>query len=156
MIYSLTVTTPANTTLASPLVSDLKVTKGMVFKVVFDFPAGSAGLLRCWVKDGGYHVWPTNPSETFRGDGILISFDDSYLINSEPYIFQINTANLDDTYSHDISIHIGLVSRDIYIARYLPSYGYQELRRIIDDSYNRQLREQERIRQEALLDLFPI
>lgn len=80
----------------------------------------------CMVSDGGFQVWPSSLGNWFTGDSIVIGFDDVYLKESAPYHFNIFTYNDDDSYDHSINIRIGLVTNEIFMARFLPSMGYKD------------------------------
>jgi len=99
----------------------IRVTSGLVFKVEFYFPAGSAGLMGVAVFDGLYQVWPSTVGEFFIGEDQLITFEDMYLKEAAPFEFQCYTYNLDDTNPHFVSVRIGLVSADVFMARFMPS-----------------------------------
>jgi len=99
----------------------IRVTSGLVFKVEFYFPAGSAGLMGVAVFDGLYQVWPSTVGEFFIGEDQLITFEDMYLKEAAPFEFQCYTYNLDDTNPHFVSVRIGLVSADVFLARFMPS-----------------------------------
>lgn len=126
MVYTIPITTTKNTSKSNPDRAILTVTKGLVYKVEFDFPPGSAGLLGCMVSDGGFQVWPSSLGSWFTGDSIVIGFDDVYLKESAPYQFNIFTYNDDDTYDHAINVRIGLVTNEIFMARFLPSMAYKD------------------------------
>lgn len=102
----------------------LKVTKGLVYKVEFYFPSGSAGLMGVAVFDGLFQCWPSSVGEFFHSDNETIGFDDMYLKESAPYQFDIYTYNDDDTYDHVVDVRIGLVSKEVFLARFLPTKGY--------------------------------
>jgi len=125
MIYGITITTGKGTVRYAPSVNRLYVTKGLVYKIEIDFPPGSAGLLGVAIYDGGFQVWPSTLGEWFTGDGILISFDDVYLKETEPYVFDIYTYNEDDTYDHSVTVRLGFVSKEIFMARFLPTVSYK-------------------------------
>lgn len=131
MIYALDITTPASTSHLAPLITDLRVTKGLVYRIVFRFPPGSCGLMGVKVFSGNFQVWPTNRETWFKGDDDVIAFDDTYLVSVEPFLFQIATYNLDDTYEHEVLLRIGLVSEDIFMARFLPSYAYEDYKKML-------------------------
>ncbi|KKM79601.1 hypothetical protein LCGC14_1348350 [marine sediment metagenome] len=127
MVYTASITTPKITyPRTSPLRTILPINKGLVYKVEFDFPPGSAGLLGCMISDGGFQVWPSSLGSWFTGDSIVIGFDDVYLKESAPYQFNIFTYNDDDTYEHLIHVRIGLVTNEIFMARFLPSMAYKD------------------------------
>ena len=92
----------------------------MVYKIQFYFPTGSHGLLGVAVFDGLFQVWPSTVGEFFLGEDHVIPFDDLYMKDSAPYEFQVYTYNEDDTYEHLVSVRIGLVSQDVFLARFLP------------------------------------
>jgi len=123
MIYTANITTPANTARTIPRRTVLNVTKGLVYKVEFYFPTGSAGLMGVAVLDGLYQVWPSNGGEFFLGEHQLIAFDDLYLKESAPYAFEVITYNTDELYEHFVSVRVGLVSSDVFLARFLPTKG---------------------------------
>ena len=127
MIYSANITSAANNvyTKSSPKRTVLSVTKGLVYKVELDFPSGSAGLMGVAIADGGFQVWPSNIGNWFTGDNISIDFEDTYLKESAPYQFNIYTYNEDTVYPHLVNVRIGLVSKDIFMARFLPHLSYK-------------------------------
>lgn len=120
MIYTANISTPANTAQSDLKKTAIRVTKGLVYKVEFYFPSGSAGLMGVAVFDGLYQVWPSNVGEFFIGEDQQISFEDMYLKESAPYEFQCYSYNVDETYAHEVAVRIGLVSKIVFQARYLP------------------------------------
>lgn len=121
MIYVANITTLKDTEKTGPKKTTIHVTKGLVYKVEFYFPSGSAGLMGVAIFDGLYQVWPSSVGEFFIGEDQVISFDDMYLKEAEPFEFQAYTYNTDDTYPHEVSVRIGLVSKEVFQARYLPA-----------------------------------
>jgi hypothetical protein len=132
MIYTADITTPANTAKASLVRTVLRVTKGLVYKVEFYFPSGSAGLMGAAVFDGGFQCWPSTVGAFFTSDNETISFDDMYLKFAAPYQFDILTYNTDDTYDHVVGVRIGLVSRDVFLARFLPHKSYEYFAELLE------------------------
>lgn len=123
MIFIANISTPKDTKLAALKRTNLQVTSGLVYKVEFYFPPGSAGLMGVAVFDGLYQVWPSSVGEFFIGESQVIPFDDMYLKESPPFTFQIYTYNLDDTHAHSLSVRVGLVSKDVFLARFMPTMG---------------------------------
>ena len=120
MIYTANITTPKDTTETSPKKTSIYITKGLVYRVEFYFPTGSAGLMGVAVFDGLFQVWPSVVGDFFVGEDQMIAFDDMYLKEEAPYEFQCYTYNTDDTYEHFVSVRIGLVSKEGFQARYMP------------------------------------
>jgi len=131
VIYSKYILTPITDYAIQPLQTVLKVTNGLVYKVEVDFPPGPSGLLKLQIYDGGHQVWPSTPGEYFITDGYCISFDDTLLKLVAPFQFDIYTWNEDTVHAHGVTVRIGMVSSEIYMARFLPTYGYKELRKVI-------------------------
>jgi len=131
MIYTKDITTLKNTTKENPKKTVLKVTKGLVYRVEICLPPGPCGLLHIAIFDGGYQVWPYEYGESFSGDAETITFDDVYLKETEPFEFTILTYNEDDTFQHWCQIRIGLVSKEIFMGRFLPSIGFKELETVM-------------------------
>jgi len=125
MVYSKRVNTLKASAGVTYQDTQLFVTKGLVHRILIDFPSGSAGLLGVAIFDGRYQVWPSTIGEWFVGDGVQVAFDDMYLKEKAPYIFDIYTCNADITYNHAVHISVGLVSNDVFMARFMPSVGYE-------------------------------
>ena len=151
MIYQTTITTvkgPAAFTLKQ---STLKVTRGLVYKVEIDFPPGCSGLLKVKIFDGGHQVWPSNNNESFSTDGHIISFDDTLLKLAAPFQYTIHTVNEDTIYDHSVTIRIGMVSEEMYIARFLPYMAYEQMLEVLREETNRQEAQAE-LEREAIIE----
>ena len=131
MIYQATITTLKGPLGFTHLQSTLKVTKGLVYKVEIAFPPGCANLLKVRIFDGGHQMWPSNTNESFHTDGFVISFDDTLLKLAAPFQYTIHTVNEDTIYDHSVTIRIGMVSEELYIARFLPSMAYQQMLEVL-------------------------
>jgi hypothetical protein len=127
VIYLAEVVTPANTTASSPLITTLKVTKGLVYKFNLYMPHGAMGMHYLQVFDGGYQLWPTTPGAAFRGDGIQVDFDDIYSKTTEPWEFKVKSWNTDTTYEHTVWISVGLVTEEAFMMRFLPGMTYERM-----------------------------
>lgn len=143
MIYQTTITTPITLYATSPLRTVLKVSKGLVYKIEVDFPPGPQSLLKVRIFDGGHQMWPSSPDEYFQTDDYCIAFDDTFLKLAEPFQFDILTWNEDDTYDHSVTVRIGLVTEELYMARFLPSMAYEQLLRLIQEEQAKQEAEKE-------------
>lgn len=131
MIYTANITTAKDTAQTALKKTTIKVTKGLVYKVEFYFPAGSAGLMGLAVFDGLFQVWPSSVGEFFLGEDHVIGFDDMYLKEAEPYELQCYTYNEDDTYAHSVQVRIGQVSKEVFMARFLPTRSHDYLIRLL-------------------------
>ena len=145
MIFSTYISTPPIIHYVTPVRTVLKIAKGLVYKVEIEFPAGPVGLLRCQIYDGSFQLWPSTPGEYFKSDGLLISFDDTYLKLAAPFEFTIYTWNEDEAYPHGLTVRIGMVSSELFMARFLPSYGYKQLAKMLKEEEKKKVDDKEGI-----------
>jgi len=125
----------------------LKVTSGVVYKVTVWFPYGCAGTTRIAIFDGNYQCWPTTIGQFFSGSRVKYDFEDTYLKEKPPYEFIIKGYNSDSRNNHLAYIHIGLVSNEIFMARFLPTYSLEMFQTFLDT-----LRLEREEREKAILD----
>ena len=121
MLYVASITTLANTPASAPLSSTLHVTSGLIVDVEFFFPPGSAGLLYMQLLDSTYQMYPTTLGEALRGDNTLMKYPEMYMKTEPPYSLTVKTWNLDTVYDHWAQVRISMVSKEEFMARYLPS-----------------------------------
>ena len=57
--------------------------------------------------------------------------------------FDIYTWNEDTIHAHGVTIRIGMVSNELFMARFLPSYGYKQLAKIIKEEEIKQVDDRE-------------
>lgn len=145
MIYVADIVTASGVTQSEPDVFMLHITRGIVYQISVYIPPGCAGLCGVAVFDGNYQIWPTNPEVYFTGDNVYISFPDSYFKLTPPYIFTIKTYNIDETYSHSVKIHIGILSEQEYINRYMPGVSLNDAINTITNLLNQQESQKEEV-----------
>jgi len=150
LIYSANIITSSGQTALDPKRTILKLTKGLIYKVEIDFPSGSAGLAGVMVCDGSYQVWPSSKGEWFTGDSSNIVFEDMYIKETDPFEFVIYSYNTDDTYDHLINIRIGLVSKEVFMARFLPTLSYKAFTEMILNTQAAQASEVVRQKEEII------
>jgi len=121
MIYSAEIHTPMNTPALTPLETWMDVTSGMIYVMKIYFPPGSAGLMHVQIYDSGYQLFPSTIGESFSGDNLALSFDETYPKLEPPWFLRIRSWNLDTDYDHEVHIQIGMVSKEEYISRFVGS-----------------------------------
>jgi hypothetical protein len=112
MIYDFAITVPAGTTEASPLVSKLKLTKGIIHKFECEFPNGCAYTVFARVKRGLHQVWPVNPDGVLCSDGHVISFEEYLEVSARANEFQVVTYSPNANYDHVLRFRIGIIESD--------------------------------------------
>jgi hypothetical protein len=99
----------------------------MIYRFELSFPPGSSGLVGVRVLDHTTQLYPYDTGEWFTGDDELIAFDESHLIEIEPFELVILSYNADEKYSHAVQLRLGFVTRDVYIARFLPGLAGEQI-----------------------------
>ncbi len=121
MIYGGHISVDANTAAASAKETAVIVSAGILYKFLLYFPPGSSGLLHVQVFDGAYQLFPATIGESFTGDNIKYEFEDTYDKSAAPHVLVVKSWNLDTEYAHAFEVWIGQVSRDDFIARFIPN-----------------------------------
>ncbi len=108
MLYTFAITIPPNT--LEPIIPTavMALTAGTVTRVLIDFPAGQIGLTHLRIRRGLYQVWPSNPEANFSSSNDTIDWNDEYDLTDAPFQFEAYAWNLDDTYSHTITVHFAV------------------------------------------------
>lgn len=145
MIYQKTISTVITDFAITPKRTVLHVCKGLVYKVEIAFPPGPAGLLKVQIYDGGHQMWPSTPGEFFATEAETISYDDTFLKLAAPFQYDIYSINECEKFTHEVTIRIGMVSKEIYIARFLPSVAYDQMLKVLAEETKRQEAEKEAI-----------
>jgi len=133
MIYAKDCLIDAATPATNPSHDVLNVTRGLVYKVEVEFPPGCAGLVHLAIFDGGHQAWPSSAGTDFHTDGFTISFDDTYLKLAAPYQFDIYGYSAGTLHNHTIQVRVGLVSSEIFMARFLPTYTWKYFKQMMGD-----------------------
>jgi hypothetical protein len=131
LVFTIEVSTPANTLETSPLETVMDISEGLVYNVKVIFPPGSCGLLKCRIFDCSTQIWPTNFDGYFSGNNYAYDFDELYDKTQPPYKFVLKSWNTDDQYAHRVSIYIAQVSLEAYRARFLPGESLAEMTNIV-------------------------
>lgn len=127
MIYGGTILTPKNTLQIAPLNTVFSVQAGIIYVVKVYFPPGSSGLLHMQIFDASYQAFPTTLGQSFSGDNIDFSFDETYDKSNPPSNLIVRTWNTDTDYDHELSVYIGQVSKDEYIQRFVGSTAVADI-----------------------------
>jgi hypothetical protein len=152
VIYQASITTVAGTEETAKKQTLLKITKGLLFHTEVYFPPGSMGELRCIIMDGSFQLYPTTGNEALRGNDKTWTFEDLYLKMVEPFEVQVYTWSPDATFDHLVIVQCHMVSKEIFMARFLPTYSVDYQMKLL-----RQLeRQQEAARQEQITNPFNI
>jgi hypothetical protein len=132
---------PANTLASNPVKQVFRLDRGLIYQIDIQFPTGCAGLVNIWLQWGGMQIYPSLSGNYFRGDGEVISFQDTRWLLSEPYEFLICGYSAGTTYDHRIQVRIGIADKDEYISRFIPSISFEKMLALIDQRKNEAIAE---------------
>ena len=110
MYYVQDVTIPAQQSEDSPQRTVMGLNFGYIKRVRVCFPPGPKGLAHVQVYRYEHQLYPTTPGASFHWDNFIFEFADNFPLLAVPYEVTIVTWNLDDSYPHDISVHIEVES----------------------------------------------
>ena len=144
MIYTASITTPAQTAQSDPLDTRLRVSSGLIWLFEVNFPPGCCGLVHVQIFDGLYQVIPATPRETLYSDAETQRFDDLYFKQFAPYELLIRTWNLDETFDHKTQVRIGMACSKAEMSRYMPSIAFEDFEKLLAESMARQEKERQK------------
>lgn len=110
MLYTTSLTIPANTSQAAFVSDDILLVPGTITRVFVHFPPGCCGLAHVVIMDKSFQLWPTSPGESLHGDTYPIEWAEDYLIRENPYQLTVRGWNLDNLYDHTVTVMLALLS----------------------------------------------
>jgi hypothetical protein len=112
MDYAVYISTAHSTyTEASPKVTTVKLTKGLITGGFIYFPSGPAANLHLKVRRGVHQIIPANPGENYALDDCIVPLFPNIEIEEPPFNLDILTWN--DSTSHDHALTISLFIDDM-------------------------------------------
>jgi len=106
MLFTFSITAPANTPKDSPVTQTLKLRAGVITKIAVQIPAGHAALAHLAIKHGETTIIPWGDDQWLEGDDFDPKWDEDILLPSEPAELTAVAWNEDDTYPHTFYIWI--------------------------------------------------
>jgi hypothetical protein len=131
MIRAMSVTVAAGGNKQTPSDTPWKLTVGMIYQVEVAFPPGCSGLVGVQIRDHAGQLYPYEGGEWFVGDSETISFQETHLIEIPPHELILRCYNTDELYPHTVQFRIGLVTRELFIARFLPAVGAEQIAAVL-------------------------
>lgn len=111
MLYSITMTIPANTPILTPTRATLKVSEGVIERVWVRWRWGSANLCGVRMMHQEFQYWPMTGSEWFPSSVHPFEFAESLDIVDEIGELVIEGYNLDDTYPHTVWVAFDIIRK---------------------------------------------
>jgi hypothetical protein len=102
------ISTPANTTEASPLVTKIKLTRGRLTGGSLYFPSGPAGKLHFLARVGVHQIIPFNTGQNVRLDDAVLPLSLGIDLLEPPYELDCETWNDSTLYAHVLTLVLHL------------------------------------------------
>ncbi len=112
MWYVLEDTVPANTARADAREVSIKVHRGILHTIYVTIPPGSAQLAHCQLRKGGYFILPRNEDKSMTGEHVNTLYTEWLFLPGETNRLTLKTWNLDDTYAHNVRLHLGVLRKE--------------------------------------------
>lgn len=112
MFYDFPITVPAGTSKDDPVITDMKLTAGVVNYVEVRFPFGPNFDVYVQINQGGHQLWPTNPDSAFRDDGRAIGFVENYELIKGAVDLTAICYSPAATYDHLIIVRLGILEAE--------------------------------------------
>lgn len=133
MRFQASITTGKNTSIATPKITVLPITLGLIHRVTVQIRLGHAYLTGAALFDGMFQFHPMTTGEWIRGNGIVVDDEIMFLKEDQPSIVVIKAYNLDDTYDHELIVSVHVEDKDVFIARYMPTVQYDYMKKVISE-----------------------
>jgi hypothetical protein len=102
------ISTPANTTEASPLVTKIKLTRGRLTGGSLYFPSGPAGKLHFLARIGVHQIIPFNTGQNVRLDDAVLPLSLGIDLLEPPFELDCETWNDSTLYAHVLTLVLHL------------------------------------------------
>lgn len=109
MNYDFSITVPANTPKISPYMQRLKLTYGVITRIIITIPHGHTGLANLQLLHHESQMYPLNSGSAYHGSGVSIAFDERQALFVTPFEFKARAWNTDDTYDHEFIVNITMM-----------------------------------------------
>lgn len=107
------ITIPANTTKASPQETYMELCAGYIKRGLVCFPDGCFELAKVQIFRYEHQLYPATPGASFHWNNRCFEWEDNFPLLKVPHRLKIITWNEDDSYEHDIQVHIEIAEIDI-------------------------------------------
>lgn len=102
------ISTPKNTPESSPLVTELRLTRGRLTGGFLYFPSGPAGTLHFYARIGVHQILPFNTGQNFLLDDCVVPFTLGIDLVEPPFSVDCITWNDSTLYAHALTVCFSL------------------------------------------------
>jgi len=112
-------TIPANTAQTSPAYQVMKVSRGVITRVMVRPRPGHAALAHLQIRYHEHQLYPTNPDGDFHGDQHIIEWDEYKELTAAPFDLRLVGWNTDDTYEHTFDVGVAILEKNYTLPQLL-------------------------------------
>ena len=109
MNYDFSIKVPADTLEINPYTQKLRLTYGVITRVIITIPPGHKGLAYLQMLYHEFQMYPLNPGGAYHGAGVTIAFDERQALFVTPFEFKARAWNTDDTHEHEFIVNITMM-----------------------------------------------
>jgi len=113
VFYDYEITVPANTLDDSPVVTELKLSAGIINWVELRFRYGPSFMVKVKIFQGGHQVWPTNQEGAFSDDGRPIAFSENFELDAGQNVLTVVCTSPGTKYDHVINLRLGILPPEV-------------------------------------------
>jgi len=106
VLFTFSITAPANTPQTAPAKKEMKLREGVITKISVLIPPGHAALAHLGIFDGETQIMPWGEGQWLEGDSETVPWEPDYPLPSEPAKLEARAWNEDDTYDHTFYIRV--------------------------------------------------
>lgn len=113
MLYESSITIPKETPATAPTVETLKVSAGVVTKVMVRPRPGHSAVAHLVIRYGGHQVWPSTENMEIHGDTFPIDWEEQHQLDQPPFELTIVGWNDSTLYEHVFDIYVAMLPFDV-------------------------------------------
>jgi len=106
MLYTKTLTIPANTPSVSPVETTVVVKDPVIVRLGVFFPPGCAGMVKVAVFYGKLQIWPSKKGKWVSGNNVTIWDEPFFELPEKETTLTLKGYSPNTSYDHDITFYI--------------------------------------------------
>jgi len=131
MYYSYPVVVPANTLESAPVVTNIKLTAGVIHRIECVFPPGCQGMVHLAISHEGTQQWPETHGSSFAAEDFTIVIDDRYELPADINELVALAWSPGTSYPHTLTVRVGVLPKEVFEPQSALSTGLNKLLQLI-------------------------
>lgn len=123
--FSFTIETEKNTPASNPKKTSVRVSAGVLHRVVIRVPPGPRGTLSFFVAHHLHQIIPTSSGEVVSGDDMNIDYDEFYPLFGTDTLLDVYSWNVSTLYDHSFILMFGILPEWVLLPMLSPPASYQ-------------------------------